>query len=278
VRAVGFGLASVAALLRPAGAQVSGRLDGSLDSRYVWHGITRATGWTAQLSLAAGERVGLFSLEAGAVRHYELHHVGPADLTEAGVGAGHVGEDDLWGRFVWDPGPVRVHLGAMRHLFRGDPLTGVGPSWNTTEVYADITTPSSYLSSSLEAWVDVDRAPGTFLRGSWSVPILAWPFRPFVFPLVDWELGLNLRARPNPAQSPLFVNFTRQGITHAGAGLTLDVRPFDVPVVFALGVRGQLGFEDATRANGIRHPSDFIHWMWLGATLVLGGAAQELPP
>jgi hypothetical protein len=278
LRVVAFSLAALMVLLLPVAAQVSARLDGSLGSHYVWHGITRASDLTAQTSLATGVRFRrVFTLEGGAVRHYELHHVDSSDVTEAGIGAGPVGEDDLWGRLAWDPGPVRLQAGVVRYLFRGDPQRrGVGSEWNTTEFYAAVTTPSTSINRSVEAWLDLDRAPGWFFRAAASVPVLVWPYRPLVFPLVDWEVGLNLRHRPNPSQTGQFVNFARPGFTHAGMGLTVEVRPVAPPFVVAFGVRGQVGFDDATRASGMGRQSDFIAWVWLGATVVWGGAAREL--
>ena len=281
MRAVWLGLTSLVALLPPAAAQLSARLDVSLGSRYVWHGLSRAVGTIVQPSLAAGLRLGRLSVEGGAVRHYELDAVASGELSESGAGNGHLGEDDVWGRAALDLGAARLHAGVVRYLFHGDSTRGgLGRGWNTTELYGAVSTTGSYLNSSLEVWSDVDRLHGTFLRYSASAPILAWPFPPFVFAFVDGDVGLNLGQGPDPSQPGRVANFAGRGITHAGVGAALELRAGRTPGVgwttIAVGLRSQVNLDDATRVNGVGRKKDLNCWLWMGVTVLLGGEARGL--
>jgi len=75
VNRVWYGFAGLLAAAPPVTAQLSARADVSAGGRYVWHGISRATGLVAQPSLAMGFRLPRLSLEGGAVLHYELDRV-----------------------------------------------------------------------------------------------------------------------------------------------------------------------------------------------------------
>src|SRR5258708_30937711 len=98
-------LTALMVLATPAAAQLSGRADLSFSGRYVWHGISRGSGFLLQPSLAMGLRVRSLSLEGGAVLHYELDNVSPGELSEIGVGRGGLGEADYWGRASLGLGP-----------------------------------------------------------------------------------------------------------------------------------------------------------------------------
>src|SRR5947199_405013 len=139
---------------------------------------------------------------------------------------------------------ARLHAGVVRYLFNGDSTRGgLGPGWNTTELYGAMSTTGSSLNSSLEIWSDVDRVRGTFLRYSASAPILPWPFPPFVFTFVDGDLGLNLGQGPDPSQPGRVANFAGRGVTHAGVGAGLELRSGRTPGVerttIAVGFRAQ---------------------------------------
>jgi len=281
VRAVWLGLTGLVALPALTAAQLSARFDVSLASRYVWHGLSRAAGTIVQPSLAGGLRLGRLSLEAGAVRHYELDAVANGELSETGTGSGHLGEDDVWARAAFHFGAARLQAGVVRYLFHGDSTRGgLGPGRNTTELYGTVSSTGSYLNSSLEIWSDVDRLHGTFLRYSVSAPVLAWPFPPFIFAFVDGDVGLNLGQGADPNQPGRVANFAGRGITHAGFGAALELRARRTPGVgwttVAVGLRSQVNLDDATRVNGVGRRKDLNCWLWTGVTVLLGGEARGL--
>src|SRR2546425_13156856 len=89
---------------------------------------SRAAGLVAQPSVAVGLRVHRFSLESGAVLHYELDRVSAGELSETGAGGRHLGEKDLWGRASLLVGPTRLDAGVVRYGFRRDSSQGgLGP-------------------------------------------------------------------------------------------------------------------------------------------------------
>ncbi len=269
----------VAAL--PAAAQLSARADVSAGGRYVWHGLSRAAGFVMQPSVAVGLRVSRFSIEGGAVLHYELDRVSAGELSETGVGDRNLGEEDFWGRASLVVGPARLHAGVVRYVFRGDAARGgVGPAFNTTEVYAALSTTSSYFNPSLQVSWDVERVRGAFLLASADLPVLGWPFPPYAFLFVHGEAGLNVGQGPNPSRPSELANFAGRGITHAGLGVGAEVRAGRVPGIgwatLAAGVRSQLNLDDATRVNGTGRNRDFLVWLWTGMTVVLGGDARSL--
>ena len=273
-------LAGLVVAAPPAAAQLSARTDLSAGGRYVWHGISRAAGLVAQPSLAVGLRIHGFSLESGAVLHYELDRVSAGELSETGAGGRHLGEEDLWERASLLVGPTRLDAGVVRYRFRGDPGTGgLGPARNTTEVYAALSISSSYLNPSLEAWWDVERVRGAFLRAAFDLPVLGWPFPPYAFAFVQGDMGLNVGQGPNPARPGELANFAGRGITHVGLGAGAEVRARRVAGIgwatLAFGVRSQLNLDDATRVNGTGRNRDFLAWLWTGITVVVGGEARE---
>ncbi len=259
----------------PAAAQLSARTDVSAGGRYVWRGVSRAGGLVAQPSLAVGLRLRRLSVEGGAVLHYELDRVSTGELSETGVGDRRLGEEDFWGRASLDFGPVRLHSGVVRYVFRGDSARGgLGGARNTTEVYAALSTTSTYFNPSLEAWWDVDRVRGAFLRASADVPVLGWPFSPLAFVSLQGDAGLNVGQGPNPARPGELANFAARGVTHAGVGLGVEVRAGRATL--AAGVRSQLNLDEATRFDGPGRNRDFLVWLWTGLTVVVGDAARSL--
>ena len=273
-------LTGLIAAASPAAAQLSARADVSAGGRYVWHGISRAAGLVAQPSAAVGLRLKRFSLEGGAVQHYELDRVSTGELSETGVGDRHLGEEDFWGRASLVLGPTRLHAGVVRYAFRGDPAQGgVGPARNTTEVFASLSTTSRYVNPSFEAWWDVERVRGAFLRASLDLPVLGWPFPPYAFVFVQGDMGLNVGQGPNPARPAELANFSGRGITHVGLGLGTEVRAGSLSGIgsatIAFGARSQLNVDDATRVDGPGRTRDFVVWLWTGMTIVLGGDTRN---
>lgn len=246
----------------------------------MWHGLSRSAGLVAQPSLAAGFRKNRVSIEGGAVLHYELDSVSAGELSQTGAGNRHLGEEDYWGRASLLLGPTRLHAGVVRYAFRGDSAQGgMGADRNTTEVFASLSTTSRYLNPTLEVWWDVERVRGTFLRASFDVPALGWPFPPYAFVFVQGDLGLNIGQGPNPTRPEELANFARGGVTHIGLGLGTEVRARRLShigwVTLGLGARSQLNIDDATKVNGAGRSKDFIVWLWTGLTIVLGAEARS---
>ena len=265
-----------------AAAQVSARADVSAGGRYVWHGVSRAAGLVAQPSLAIGLRVHRISLESGAVLYYELDRASPGELSETGAGARGLGEDDIWGQASFVLGPTRLHAGVVRYAFHGDPAQGgVGSARNTTELFASVSTTSRYLNPTFEAWWDVERVHGAFLRASLDLPILGWPFPPYAFVFIQTEMGLNVGQGPSPTRPGELANFARRGITHVGLGLGTELRAGHLSGIgsatLALGARSQLNVDAATKFDGPGRSRDFVVWLWSGITIVLGGDRRNSP-
>jgi hypothetical protein len=259
-------------LSAPAAAQISGRADLSVGGRYVWHGVSRAGGLVAQPSLALGLRVRAVSLEGGAVFHCELDRVSPGELTETGSGGSCRGEHDFWGRATLTLGPARLRTGLVRYVF-------LDPARSTTEVYAGFTMTGRY-TQTYEAWWDVDRVRGAFLRASVDLPVLAWPFPPAAFVFVEGDVGLNVGQGPNAARPSDLANFAARGVTHVGLGAGAEVRAGRLGSIgwatLGAGVRSQINLDEATRGDGVGRNRDFLVWLWTGMTVVLGGDARSL--
>jgi len=242
----------------------------------VWHGISRAAGLVAQPSLAVGFRVGRLSLESGGVLHYELDAASVGELSETGAGGRHLGEQDVWGQASFVLGPTHLHAGVVRYVFRGDAAQGgVGSARNTTEMFASLSTTSRYLNPTFEAWWDVERVHGAFLRAAVDLPVLGWPFPPYAFVFVQTEMGLNVGQGPSPTRPGELANFAKRGITHVGLGLGTEVRAGRLAGVgsttLAFGARSQLHVDDATKFDGPGQRRDFVVWLWAGITIVVGG-------
>ena len=265
----------------PLPAQFSTRLDLSSSNRYVWHGLSRAAGIVLQPSLAVGYQFHGLTLASGLARHYELDRVSPDELSELGNSNGYLGEDDLWVQADLAVGKVRLRSGLVRYLFRGAvPQGGGGPLGNTTETYLALGATTAYLNPLLEAWWDVDRVRGGFLRASASSPVMGWPIEPFFFVALDGEVGVNLGQAPDPSQPGDLANFSDRGLTHAALGLNFFFRASQWPGLGSaninLALNSQLNLDDATRYNGIGRTKHLIVWLSAGVTLLFGGEARTL--
>src|SRR5207253_11128538 len=103
---------------------------------------------------------------------------------------------------------------------------------------------------------------------------------PFVCAFVDGDVGLNLGQGPDPSRPGRVANFAGRGVTHAGVGAAFELRARRTPGVgwttVAAGFRVQLNMDDATRANGVGRTRDLGGWLWMSATVLLGGEARGL--
>ena len=259
------GLVCCAFASAPLAAQFDARLDLSSSTRYVWHGLSRAGGIGLHPSAAAGFRFGAFTLATGLVRHYEWDR--------QGQGTGRVGEDNVWAQGGFDHGRFRFRSGVVRYVFR-DPLR------NTTELYAVAGATSRYLNPSLEAWWDVGRVHGGFLRATASSPVIGWPLEPYFFLALTGDVGVNLGQAPNPARPNDLANFAGRGVTHAGFGVNLVRRLRHWSGLgsasLELGLNSQLNLDEATRDDGIARRRNLITWFSAGITVLLGGEARVL--
>ena len=74
-------------------------------------------------------------------------------------------------------------------------------------------------------------------------------------------------------------NFATRGITHVGLGLGTELGMGHLSGLgtakLAFGARSQLNVDDATRVNGPGRTRDFVVWLWMGMTLVVGGEARN---
>ena len=279
-----LGILSLLGLLVPGAclaAQFEARLDLSSSNRYTWHGLSRAAGIVAQSAVAAGFRSGRLTIATGFVRHHELDRVSPGELTELGTGSGRVGEDDFWAQAGLELGRFRLSSGVVRYHFRGEaPEGGGGPLRNTTEVSAAAGTIGRYLNPTLEAWWDVGRVRGAFLRASATSPVVGWPFEPFFFIALAGEVGLNLGQGPDPARPGDLANFSDRGVTHAALALNTVHRLHHWGGVgsasLSFGLNSQLNFDEAARFNGLGRRNGLILWLSAGVTLLLGGEARVL--
>jgi hypothetical protein len=279
-RVLGTVLVAVA-VARPAAAQYTARADVTMGGRHVWHGLSRAAGLVLQPSIGFGLRSGQWSADGGLVRNYELDRVVAGELSQAGVGGGRLGEDDLWARTTLDLREMQVSLGVARYVFRGRASAGgMGSDRSTTEIFGTLSPKDLYLNPSLEAWVDVGRVRGVYFRASTHMPVLAYPLQPFVFVYLETELGLNVGQGPNSSRPLDLANFAERGITHAGFGATVERRQGHWPGVglwlLSAGARLQLNFDEATRFNGENRSADFSVWLWAGTTVVLGRDVRDV--
>ena len=263
----------------PLAAQFTARLDLSSSNRYVWHGLSRAAGGVIQSSAATGFRLQRFTIVGGVVRHFEWDQPAPGGLSQLGDGNGHTGEDDIWAQGACDLGRLRLRSGVVRYVFRGKaPVGGGGPLGNTTEVYVAVDATSRYLNPTLEAWWDVGRVRGGFLRATATSPVIGWPLEPYLFIALGGEVGVNLGQEPDPTRPGDLASFAGRGVTHTALGVKIASRLHSWSGVGSatldLGVNTQFNFDDATRYDGVGRSRNVILWLSAGITVLLGGEAR----
>ena len=259
----------------PARAQVIGVIDLETGTRYVWHGLSRASDLYVMPTEALSGRFDMLSFEAGSSQETEPHAIGRGTLSESGSTGRHLGEVDIWGGAALILGPASLGLGAIRYTFHGDPVGGgEGPKANTTELHLSLATSGVYLNPRLDAWWDVERVHGVFLDAEGSVPVLGFPFRPFFFLAVDGEVGVNFSQEPRNGTLASTANFAEQGITHASLGASIQVanpgNPDSPWAAVAVGGRAQLNFDPKTQFDGATGARRVIGVGWVRLTLLLG--------
>jgi len=240
-------------------AQVYLGLDAALSSPYVWRGITRANGWSAQPEGFLSVKAGGGFLSAGAWASYELGDAGPNDLSDLGPGHAGLAELDYWGQANWSLGLIQASLGGIRYTFRGTgPTAGRTRADNTTELYVDLRGTSKYIVAGVALWLDVDRVRGAYIEGSATVPLLANPrAAPFIALITRAALGYTLGQEVNTQDPAQGGYFARAGVTHLDFAVSTDVtlRPLRVPTVLRLEGHVQFSTDNATRPMSAR-PSD----------------------
>jgi Bacterial protein of unknown function (Gcw_chp) len=239
-------------------------LDATLTSPYVWRGITRANGWSAQPEGFASVRVRGVFFSAGAWASYELGDAGPDDRSDLGAGHAGLAELDYWGQANGSLGRIQASLGGIRYSFRGTaPTAGRTRADNTTELYVDLRATSKYVVPGVALWLDVDRVHGAYIEGSATVPLLANPLAaPFIALITRGAVGYTL------GQEGAY--FVRAGVTHVDLSMSGDVTLHPLHVATVLRIEGHVQFnaDDATRPASAA-PNDARRSAKLWAALAL---------
>jgi hypothetical protein len=257
----------------PAAAQLSVAGSVSLATPYIWRGVTRANGWNVQPEgFLAGGLAGGY-LTSGVWANLEAGRSSPGNLSNLGGARPGFSEVNIWLQFSRLIGELETTVGAVRYLYPGDPPDASRTSGdNTTELYGGVQLRSTYLVPRLMAHWDVDRVQGFYLEGSFTIPLLAYPFgNPIVF-YASGLGGFNLGQDQNPDRPNQNANFRGDGFTHFDFSLRATIHLGGwLPLSMNLEPHWQFKVDDFTKRTSPEAGDSERHTQfWLGLSLSSG--------
>jgi hypothetical protein len=192
-------------------------------TRRLWHGLTRVSGLGVTSQAQIGTRVPLGSLAAGAMQTWDLCQC-LGNVRLLGGRRRGLGELDLWGEYRIGTGDFGLSAGVVRYIFEGSRARGgIGSESNSTELYVTAEAQQIYLSPRLSAWIDLGPVGGTYLELGETIPLLGWPYPPFLEVYLDGELGFSISQGPNPNDPAQLARFRSNSFTHARLKVGADV-------------------------------------------------------
>jgi hypothetical protein len=195
----------------------------ALTSPYVWRGLTRANGWSAQPEAYLVVDFDGNLLSAGLWGSNELGAAGPNQLSDLGPGGSGLAEVDAWIQYA----RRSVSLGFIRYEYQGT-APGRTSASNTSELYATLRLLSlPYFATGVSGYLDVDRVHGLYVEADGGIPVFGSPVRnPYFWIVIGWLAGYSLGQEVNPRDPSQAANFARAGFTHFDFSLALGARRF----------------------------------------------------
>jgi hypothetical protein len=259
--------ALLASAARPAAAQIEGGLDGTMESDYVWRGITRASSAVYQPAAWIGYLLGANEVTGGVWSALEPGRVDDTELTLAGRDGGAMGEWDAWAQYTRHLPGISVAVGAIAYRFRGDAASGgLNAAANTAEIYAQLApTALPWLEPRATLYHDVRRTHGTYLEVDASHSFSIIPLLPTSI-LLGATGGFSLRQPDVSASGGRFESFAATGATHADLRGGVMFRPGRERFAFRALLHHQRSFDDATRPVGTLRAPRSRWWTEVGAS------------
>ena len=150
---------------------LTGGADVAFNTRYVWRGITRSSGWVLQGDAVVGARWPNASAVVGGWANLELYSADPTrDLT---LGR-KLGEWNAWAEFSWWDEPFELDLGYIRYWFDEESAAAAGANaFDTGEVYADFGLRLGSFVPRARVWVDFEEVKGAYfeLDAAYRLPV-----------------------------------------------------------------------------------------------------------
>lgn len=284
-------LAAPAALV----AQVMAGADLTVNSDYVWRGLTRARAGAVQPALFVGHKGPAFVLSAGAWGSLEAWGAGSDDPTDAGFGADALAEVDYWAQVDWRTrmlATIDLSLGWTRYTFHGDPASGGrGSEWDSDEIFlgaklSDLSPVWSLiglpdrlpLAVEISAFGDLGHVGGVYGEVALEADLPINPLgEPFGAILLRNALGLSFDQRNGPGGLQGY--YDGNGPTHYDLSLA-TVLAFPVgPALLTVHPAShlQVGFDPATRRRKVGGDSDSRVFWWGEMTVSVSAPVRRRP-
>lgn len=259
---------------------VNAAVEATVTNRYVWRGVTRHPGFTAQalgaLTVPVGQWVGVHATGWG------TWVAGGCDCSVAAYRDGALRAADLNLSLSVDIADPRLGLvdvltvGANRSSARPTPWDPSQDRAATTEVFVQAASrPSQHLQWSLTGWYDLDRVDGGYLEGNVTFPFaLRLGARTRFF--VSGAVGMNVGQSDTEKGRPVPGYFAENGFTHLA---------LEVAVLLANGgrdgrrtaqafVRLQGNFDDRAKARSPWDSTEREQRVWFGLSVRNGRGAR----
>ena len=252
----------LAAVVRPAAAraQLVVTADATVATGFVWRGLTFTNRPVVQPDLVLTAPVAGTTFTVGAWANAE-----PARYTEASAISLDGGRGGVTATSVWADatrgvggGRSRVDLTTGVANYWYPPITGLGPAYNSVEVYGRAAM-AGPLAPKLAVWVDVARIRGAYVEGSLAH---SFPLAPGLSLALTGTSGVSLGQAIDPTGRETGY-FARDGIAFtdlaAGVGATVghvSITP-TLHLVLAHDAAARVTAPDATRGTKL----------WLGTTV-----------
>ncbi len=248
-------------------AQATVGADLSLNSGYVWRGVSLTNRPVGQPNLYVALPAGNATVTLGGWANVDLgRYDGADDFSQSGGASGfNLSEFDPWAEISVPVGMATVTGGVLGYVFPNE--FGVTDDFNTWEVYGKVGL-GVPLSPKLALYYDFDKVKGAYLEGSvaHSVPLGS----------VSLNLGAlaGLSAGQAEADDPEEINnFFENGFTHLdlSAGVPLSAGIFSITPVVHLLVNG----DEVTKLTSPGDQSDVK--VWGGLTISWARALGATP-
>lgn len=245
--------------------------DGSINSSYVWRGLSITNHPVLQPSAYVTVPAGPTEFVVGGWANVEpVKYDGLGDLSQSGgQGAFDLTEVDLWAEASRGFRNVGVTAGVLGYVFPND--AAFTKDFNTVEVYARVRFPKTPLSPSVAWYQDISKVNGAYLEGSLSH---ALPLRENTALTLGLTAGFSAGQEVDTNSDDL-ASFSGAGLTHVDASATTSFTTGALklsPTVHAIFTQ-----DDFTKVTAPGETASAKFWVGMTASWAgsFGGGAAE---
>lgn len=246
--------------------------DVGLNSIYDWRGLSLTNKPVVQPDVW----LSVYGFTGGVWVNFEpSKYDGTNDLSETGGVRSGIAEIDYWLEYAHSFTGVDAKAGWIAYTYNKN-NAGIDNTFNTSEIYGQLTLSGLPITPTLAAWYDIDNVKGLYVQGQVVYGVQASPAVTInLGVLAGLSAGQEINTDPNSNES---ANFFNSGLTHVdfSASTSLAAGPLSIAPSFHF----QVSHDPATKFNGAEPANqDKSSKIWFGVTVswshALGATAAE---